>query len=426
MTHVKSKALTEKARALIPGGVNSPVRSFKSVGGDPIVVQSAQGSTICDVDGNTLDDYVLSWGPMLFGHRDPATIAAIESALTRGTSFGMNHADEVRFAELFLQAVPEMDMVRAVNSGTEATMSTIRLARGVTGRDLLVKFVGCYHGHGDSLLVQAGSGVATLGIPGSPGIPAAIAAQTLTVNYNDSDALTALIRERGEEIAAVIVETLPCNMGYVEPEEAFLATLRTLEDSGILLIADEVLTGFRVPTGAAFRRYGLQPDLTTWGKVIGAGLPFAAYAGKRKLMEQLAPVGPVYQAGTLSGNPLATAAAVAVLEQWLALDLAATFDAPMTRLLEGLRGAANRYGIPFDAAGQGSLFGFFFRDGRPRNFADVEASDHKRYARWFSCAREAGIFVAPSGYEVGFLSTVHSDAQIDRFVETFSSFVGAL
>ena len=415
-----------RARAVIPGGVNSPVRSFKSVGTEPLVVERAEGAQIWDADGNAYDDYVLSWGPMIFGHCEPRVTAAVQAALLRGTSYGMTHANEVRFAELFLKLVPEMEMLRLVSSGTEATMSALRLARGVTGRDLIVKFIGCYHGHGDSLLVRAGSGVATLGIPGSPGIPAAIAGLTLALPFNDVAALDAAVAEHGDRIAGVIVETLPGNMGLVRPTPAFIAALARAQAHGALIIADEVMTGFRVPSGAAFRHFGLRPDITTWGKVVGAGLPLAVYAASRSIMEHMAPVGPVYQAGTLSGNPLAVAAGIAVLERlseekpWDNLGLLAQ------SYVEQLQSVAVERSVPFVADSCGSMLGMFFGPHRPQNFDAVAATDQARFGAWFRFALERGILLAPSGFEAGFLSTCHEKQHCTRMVEAFDAFCRTL
>lgn len=412
----------QRARAVIPGGVNSPVRSFRSVGAEPLVVDRAEGAQIWDVDGNAYDDYVLSWGPMIFGHCEPRVTAAVQAALLRGTSYGMTHANEVRFAELFLRLVPEMQMLRLVSSGTEATMSALRLARGVTGRDLIVKFIGCYHGHGDSLLVRAGSGVATLGIPGSPGIPEAIAGLTLALPFNDAAALDAAMAAHGDRVAGIIVETLPGNMGLVRPQADFLAALTRAQDRGALLIADEVMTGFRVPQGAAFRHFGLRPDITTWGKVVGAGLPLAVYAASRRVMEHMAPVGPVYQAGTLSGNPLAVAAGIAVLERLAVEAPWESLGSLAQQYVEQLQSVAVECSVPFVADSCGSMLGMFFGAQRPTDFDSVAATDQARFGAWFRFALEQGILLAPSGFEAGFLSTCHTSAHCARMAEAFRVF----
>lgn len=416
----------KRARAIIPGGVNSPVRSFKSVGAEPLVVERAEGAQIWDADGNAYDDYVLSWGPMIFGHGEPRVTAAVQAALLRGTSYGMTHPNEVRFAELFLQLVPEMQMLRLVSSGTEATMSALRLARGVTGRDLIVKFIGCYHGHGDSLLVRAGSGVATLGIPGSPGIPSAIAELTLALPFNDVGAMDAALAQHGDRIAGIIVETLPGNMGLVKPSPEFIASLARAQDHGALLIADEVMTGFRVPQGAAFRHFGLKPDITTWGKVVGAGLPLAVYAASRAIMEHMAPVGPVYQAGTLSGNPLAVAAGIAVLERLSQEKPWDTLGALAQGYVEQMQAVAVERSVPFVADSCGSMLGMFFGAQRPQNFEQVAATDQARFGAWFRFALEDGILLAPSGYEAGFLSTCHTQQHCTRMTESFARFCRTL
>ena len=415
----RSETLFNRARQIIPGGVNSPVRAFKSVGGIPPFIASAQGACLTDVDGRTYIDYVGSWGPMIVGHAHPAVVAAIQAATARGTSFGAPTEAEVQLAEAIIDCMPAIEMVRLVNSGTEATMSALRLARAVTGRELIVKFTGCYHGHSDSLLVEAGSGAATFGVPSSPGVPRATAHSTLTLPYNDLPALQALLAQRGQEIAALIVEPVAGNMGCVLPLPGYLQGLRTACDQhGVLLILDEVMTGFRVARGGAQALYGIRPDLTTLGKVIGGGLPVGAYGGSRAIMEQISPSGPVYQAGTLSGNPLATAAGLATLEIISQPGFYETLEARSQRLTEGISWALTAAGIPHLGTRVGSMFGLFFTHRtRVDNFAEAAESDLNCFNRWFHGMLAAGIYLAPSQYETGFLSMAHDDAIIDRTID---------
>jgi glutamate-1-semialdehyde 2,1-aminomutase len=415
----QSEALLERARKLIPGGVNSPVRAFRSVGGTPPFIARGDGATITDVDGNTYIDYVCSWGPLLLGHRHPAITRALAEVLEIGTSFGAPTEREIRLAQLITAAVPSMEMVRLVNSGTEATMSALRVARGFTGRDLTVKFEGCYHGHVDSLLVKAGSGVATLGIPDTAGVPAAFADTTIALPYNSVEALEAAFAERGSKIAAVIVEPVAGNMGCVPPAAGFLESMRHLcSRHGALLIFDEVMTGFRVAFGGAQARCGITPDLTTVGKVIGGGLPIAAYGGRADIMSRVAPVGPIYQAGTLSGNPLAVAAGIAMLEHLGAHP--GIYDALESRAAALC--AQPPAGVTVNRVG--SMFTFFFTDAPVTDYESAKRSDTARFARFFHHMLERGVYLAPSQFEAGFVSAAHSDADIARTAAAAAEFAG--
>jgi glutamate-1-semialdehyde 2,1-aminomutase len=407
--------LFERAVKVIPGGVNSPVRACRSVGMDPVFIAAGQGSKLYDADGNAYIDYVGSWGPMILGHRDPAVIEAITRVLETGTSFGAPTELEVELAEQVMAAVPSMEMVRMVNSGTEATMSAIRLARGVTGRDTVVKFDGCYHGHADGLLVAAGSGVATLQIPGSPGVPEAYVSHTLSLPYNDTEAFKAVMDQRGDSIACVIVEPVAGNMGLVKPVDGFLKTLReeTRRHGGVLIF-DEVMTGFRVGPGGAQGHYGIDPDLTALGKIIGGGLPVGAYGGKRELMSQVAPQGPVYQAGTLSGNPVAMAAGLATLKRLMSPGVYETLDALTERLVSGLGSALSAAGIPGQVDRIGSMMGLFFTSVPVRSFEDAKTCDLKRFTAYYQGMLQRGVYLAPSQFEAGFVSLAHSEADIDR------------
>ena len=401
-----------RARDLFPGGVNSPVRAFGGVGGEPFVVERGLGARIWDVDGNEYIDYVLSWGPLVLGHAPPPVLDALRETMARGTSFGIPTTLEITLAELVRERMPHVEMMRFVSSGTEATMSALRVARAVTGRDLLLKFDGCYHGHADSFLVRAGSGVATLGLPNSPGVPDALAALTLTAPFNDVPGVESVLRAHGNRIAAIIVEPVVGNAGFIAPDPAFLPALRRLCDEyGALLIFDEVMTGFRIALGGAAERFGVTPDLTTLGKVIGGGLPAAAYGGRRDLMTRVAPTGPVYQAGTLSGNPLAMAAGIATLSA-LTPALHDGIARRTRALVEGLRGVAARRGIPFTADSAGSMFGFFFRAEPVRSFTDAKTSDVEMFRRFFHAALARGVYVAPSAFESAFLSAAHGDEEI--------------
>jgi glutamate-1-semialdehyde 2,1-aminomutase len=409
-----SKQLFRRAKRAIPGGVNSPVRAFGSVGGVPPFITRAEGCRVWDADGNVYTDYVGSWGPMILGHANPGVLAAIGRAMKRGTSYGAPTELEIELAEQICAAVPSVDMLRMVSSGTEATMSALRLARGATGRDRILKFEGCYHGHADGLLVGAGSGVATLSIPGSPGVPEAYAKLTVQVAYNDLDGVAKAMQRWGDDIAAVIVEPFAGNMGFVPPLPGFLEGLREQCDrSGALLIFDEVISGFRAAYGGAQELLGLTPDLTCLGKVVGGGLPAAAYGGRRDLMRQMAPEGPVYQAGTLSGNPLAMAAGLATLRRLARPGTYAALEAKSRRLAEGLQEIADHAGVPFTSASVGGILGFFFHPGPVRNFAEAKQAHAGRFRRFFRSMLEQGVYLAPSPFECAFLSLAHRRADID-------------
>jgi glutamate-1-semialdehyde 2,1-aminomutase len=413
----RSAAIMARARAVTPGGVNSPVRAFGGVGGEPFVVERGEGARIWDADGNEYIDFVLSWGPLILGHAPPVVLDALDAAMRRGTSFGIPTEAEVELAELITERMPHVELVRFVSSGTEATMSAVRLARAYTGREAILKFDGCYHGHADSFLVRAGSGVATLGLPNSPGVPSALASLTLTAPYNDTGAVRAMLAAHAGQVAAIIVEPVVGNAGFIPPDPAFLPALRALADeAGALLIFDEVMTGFRVAPGGARERFGVTPDLTTLGKVIGGGLPVAAFGGRRDVMELIAPSGPVYQAGTLSGNPLAMAAGLATLRA-LTPALHERIAARTTRLVAGLCEIAARAGVPFTADSAGTMWGFFFRAEPVRSFADAKASDGALFRRFFHAALERGVYLAPSPYEAAFMSAAHGDPEIDAALE---------
>jgi len=420
MNHSKSDELFRRAQELIPGGVNSPVRAFRSVGGNPLFLARGEGSHIVDVDGNRYIDYVGSWGPLLLGHRHPEIIEALQRALAIGTSFGAPTEAEVELAEAIRDAVPSIEMVRLVNSGTEATMSAIRLARGFTGRDLTVKFEGCYHGHVDSLLVKAGSGVATLGLPDTVGVPKSFADTTIALPYNSAGAVEEAFRAHGERIAAVIVEPVVGNMGCVPPAAGFLEALRAITSRyGALLIFDEVMTGFRVAFGGAQQRYGIRPDLTTLGKVIGGGLPVGAYGGRKDIMSQVAPAGPVYQAGTLSGNPLAVAAGLAMLRH---LKRHPEIYAQLETRAAALCAAAPA-GITVNRVG--SMFTFFFTGGPVTDYESAKRSDTARFGRFFRAMLERGVYLAPSQFEAAFVSAAHTEDDIRQTIaaarEAFSA-----
>ena len=412
-----SRAIMARSRGLFPGGVNSPVRAFGGVGGEPFVVARGEGARIWDADGNEYIDYVLSWGPLVLGHAAPVVLDALRDTMGNGTSFGIPTGLEVTLAELVRERMPHVEMMRFVSSGTEATMSALRLARAATGRDLLLKFDGCYHGHADSFLVKAGSGVATLGLPNSPGVPEALAALTLTAPFNDVAATEALLAANHGKVAAIFVEPVVGNAGFIAPDPAFLPALRRLaSEHGALLVFDEVMTGFRVAPGGAAGYFGVTPDLTTLGKVIGGGLPVAAYGGRRELMERVAPVGPVYQAGTLSGNPLAMAAGIATLTT-LTPALHDIIARRTRALVEGLRLIAGRHGVPFTADSAGSMFGFFFRAEPVRSYADARTADVELFRRFFHAALDRGVYLAPSAFEAGFMSAAHGDAEIALTLE---------
>lgn len=410
-----TRSAWEAARRVMPGGVSSPVRAFRAVGGVPFFAASGQGAHLTDTEGRRYIDYVLSWGPLILGHAHPEVVRAVREATGRGTSFGTPVPGEVALAERVVDWFPSVEMVRFVNSGTEATMSAIRLARGVTDRDLVLKFEGCYHGHGDSFLVRAGSGVATFGLPDSPGVPAALSELTLTVPFNDLDAVEAAFERHGDRIAAAIVEPVVGNAGLIPPEEGFLEGLRKLTSAaGSLLVFDEVMTGFRVARGGAQERYGVAPDLTTLGKVLGGGLPMAAFGGRREVMEGVAPVGSVYQAGTLSGNPLAMAAGLAQLEVLEREDPFDELERRTDRLVRGIVAAARERGVPATGRSVGSMFGIFFRDGPVRDYREARETDTAFFARYFQACLRRGVYFAPSAFEAGFLSTAHGDEEIER------------
>lgn len=409
----RSHELFTRALELIPGGVNSPVRAFKSVGGEPFFAQRAEGAYLYDVDGNRYVDYVGSWGPMIAGHAHPHVLEAVARTMRDGLSFGVPNPLEVTMAETIARLVPSCEMVRMVNSGTEATLSAIRLARGATGRARIVKFEGCYHGHGDSFLVKAGSGVMTLGLPNSPGVPAALADLTLTLPYNDFDAATRLFEEIGQEIAALIIEPIVGNANCILPCEGYLQHLRALcTKHGALLIFDEVMTGFRVALGGAQARYGITPDLSTFGKIIGGGMPVGAYGGRRELMQQIAPAGPIYQAGTLSGNPVAMAAGLATLDLIQAPGFHDELERRTHALCEGLEAAAREAGVAFCTTRAPGMFGLYFRTGPVETFEDAKASDTARFNRFFHAMLRRGVYLAPSAFEAGFVSSAHGEAEI--------------
>ena len=416
------------AQRHIPGGVNSPVRAFKGVGGDPVFVDSASGPYLFDPDGRRYIDYVGSWGPMILGHAHPEVIAAVSAVIRKGLSFGAPTEIETRMADRVCELMPSIEMVRMVSSGTEATMSAIRLARGFTGRDKIVKFEGCYHGHSDSLLVKAGSGALTLGEPSSPGVPAALAEHTLTLSYNDLDQVRDLFARHGDTIACIIVEPVAGNMNCILPRPGFLEGLREVCDAhGAVLIFDEVMTGFRVALGGVQGVYGVRPDLTTLGKVIGGGMPVGAFGGRRDIMQRIAPLGPVYQAGTLSGNPVAMTAGLKTLELIAAPGFFDALGAKTERLLGGLLGAAARAGVPVTENHLGGMFGLFFTD-QPKvtDFAGSTACDQERFRAFFHLMLEQGVYLAPSAFEAGFVSAAHGDADIDATVAAAETAFAAL
>ncbi|WP_444891430.1 glutamate-1-semialdehyde 2,1-aminomutase [Microbulbifer sp. DLAB2-AA] len=414
----KSEQLFAEAQQFIPGGVNSPVRAFRAVGGTPLFIRRAEGAYLFDADDKRYIDYVQSWGPMVLGHAHPEVIEAVVEQAQSGLSFGAPTELETELAEELCRLWPNMDLVRFVNSGTEATMSAIRLARGFTGRDKIVKFEGCYHGHSDSLLVKAGSGALTMGVPSSPGVPAALADHTITLSYNDADGVRACFDEIGDQIACIIVEPVAGNMNCIPPVPGFLETLREVCDQhGALLILDEVMTGFRVSLTGAQGHFGIEADLTTLGKVIGGGMPVGAFGGKREIMEQIAPLGPVYQAGTLSGNPVAM---VAGLETLRLVEEAGFYEplvARTDRLVEGILAAGKKAGIPITANKAGSMFGFFFtEDPQVTNYQQVMACNNERFNQFFHGMLEEGVYLAPASYEAGFMSAAHSDEDIEETI----------
>lgn len=425
-SYVNSEKAFKEAQSLMPGGVNSPVRAFKSVGMNPIVMDHGKGSKIYDIDGNEYIDYVLSWGPLIHGHSHDSIVEALKKVVESGTSFGAPTVIENELAKLVIERVPSIEIVRMVNSGTEATMSALRLARGYTGRNKIVKFEGCYHGHGDSLLIKAGSGVATLGLPDSPGVPEGIAKNTITVPYNDLESIRYAFEQFGEDIAGVIVEPVAGNMGVVPPQPGFLEGLREVtEQYGALLIFDEVMTGFRVDYGCAQEYFGVTPDLTCLGKVIGGGLPVGAYGGKAEIMQQIAPSGPIYQAGTLSGNPLAMTAGYETLKL-LTRDTYKEFRRKADCLEEGLSNAANEFEIPYTINRAGSMIGFFFTNESVINYEKAKTSNLEYFASYYRSMANEGVFLPPSQFEGLFLSTAHTDEDIDFTIEAARKAFAAL
>ncbi|HZF69184.1 MAG TPA: glutamate-1-semialdehyde 2,1-aminomutase [Gemmatirosa sp.] len=421
----RSHALLERARTLFPGGVNSPVRAFGGVGGEPFFVERGEGARIWDADGNAYLDYVLSWGPLVLGHAPRVVLDAVQETMRRGTSFGIPTELETRLGEAIRARMPHVEMLRFVSSGTEATMSAVRLARAATGRDAILKFDGCYHGHADSFLVRAGSGVATLGLPNSPGVPSALAELTLTATFNAVDEVEAIGAAEGHRLAAIIVEPVVGNAGYIPPEPGFLEALRRVCDrTGALLVFDEVMTGFRVAFGGATEAFGVTPDLVTLGKVVGGGLPVAAYGGRAALMQQVAPVGRMYQAGTLSGNPLAMAGGLATLEA-LTRDVHDGIVRRTAALVSGMRAIAARHGVPFTAGHTGSMWGFFFHAGPVRSFAEAREGDVALFRRFFHAALDRGVYLAPSAFEAGFMSAAHGDAEVAETLDRLDGALGA-
>ena len=421
----RSSELFDRAKRVLPGGVNSPVRAFRAVGGTPFFVARGHGSSLVDVDGREYVDYVCSWGALILGHVHPAVLAAIHAAAENGWTYGAPCPAEVELAEEVRRRMPSVEVMRFVNSGTEATMAAVRLARAATGRDLIIKFEGCYHGHADGFLVKAGSGVATLGLPDSPGVPAALASLTLTAPFNDATAVAELFRKHAKSIAAVIVEPYVGNAGFIPPDADFHPALRALcDDHGALLIFDEVMTGFRVAAGGAQERLGIVPDLTTLGKIVGGGFPVGVYGGRADLMRRIAPDGPVYQAGTLSGNPIAMAAGLATLRETEAPGFYNQLERRTARLLDGLQEAARRHGVPMTAGHAGSMWGMYFVEGPVRNYADAKRSDTALFARWHKAALTRGVFLAPSAFEAGFVSSAHSEADIDFTIKELDAALG--
>jgi glutamate-1-semialdehyde 2,1-aminomutase len=422
MKTTRSTKLFAEAQQLIPGGVNSPVRAFRSVGGQPRFIKRAKGSRLYDVDGNTYIDYVLSWGPMILGHAAPSVVSTIKRAAANGTSYGAPTELEVILARMIHQAFPSMEKVRLVSSGTEAVMSVIRVARGFTKRDSILKFEGCYHGHSDYLLAKAGSGLATLGIPDSLGVPGDFAKHTLTVPYNDIRAVQQIVKEHRNTLACVMLEPIAANMGVVPPAPEFLSSLRRLTaENGILLIFDEVISGFRVTYGGAQTLYGITPDLTVLGKIIGGGLPVGAYGGRKEIMDLIAPLGPVYQAGTLSGNPLAVSAGIETLRQLKARGVYTKLEEKSAALAKGIGDAAKKAGVPLTQTRVGSMLGAFFTSGSVVDWSSAKLSDVKRYGQFFHQMLEQGVYLAPSQFEAAFLSTAHSSRDIEHTIKAAHS-----
>ncbi len=430
MQITQSEQLFQRAQQILPGGVNSPVRAFKSVGGTPRFVDHANGATFTDADGNTYIDYVLSWGPMILGHAHPRVVEALQAAVAQGTSYGAPTAIENALAEQVIDMIPSVEMIRFVNSGTEACMSALRLARAATGREKIIKFAGCYHGHADMLLVQAGSGVATFGLPDSPGVPSGTTTNTLVAPFNDLQAVEALFQQYPESIAGAIVEPIAANMGFVQPDDGYLHGLRDLcHQYGALFILDEVMTGFRVSTGGAQLAYDLEPDITCLGKVIGGGLPVGAYASKREIMEHVAPAGTMYQAGTLSGNPLAMTAGLVTLQTLMEDGVFESISAKTARLAGGIRAIATEQDVPLQVGYQGTMFGFYFLksdDAIIRDFATAKAyADTERFAKFYHAMLARGVSLAPSQFEAGFMSLAHTDEQIDVTLAAFTEAIKA-
>lgn len=426
--YTQSNSLFAQAKQILPGGVNSPVRAFNGVGGSPLFFKAGEGPYLIDEDNNRYIDYVGSWGPMILGHAHPHILNAIIKAAENGLSFGAPTQFETQLAQRICQLMPSIEMVRMVSSGTEATMSAIRLARGYTGRDKIVKFEGCYHGHADSLLVKAGSGALTLGIPTSPGVPASLAQHTLTLTYNDIEQVKQLFSQCGEEIAAIIVEPVAGNMNCIPPASGFLETLRQVCDQyGTVLIFDEVMTGFRVNLGGAQNLYNIKPDMTTLGKVIGAGLPVGAFGGKREIMEHLAPLGPVYQAGTLSGNPVAMCAGLAMLEEISKPDFFNSLTHKVNQLCQGVKSEADKAGIAFSTQQVGGMFGWFFTEHRTvTNYAQATSCNVSQFKKFFHLMLEQGIYLAPSAYEAGFVSAAHQDNDLEATIRASAQAFKAL
>ncbi len=421
LKRTNSDLLFSKAKTLMPGGVNSPVRAFKNVGNSPVFFKSAKGPILTDEDNNNYIDFIGSWGPMILGHSNPIIIEAVKKQLELGTSYGAPTSIENVLAELIQGQVPSMQKLRMVNSGTEATMSCIRLARGYSGKNKIIKFTGCYHGHVDSLLVKAGSGVSTFGLPDSPGVPDELAKLTYSCPYNDSEYVTRIVKEIGEDLAAIIVEPIAGNMGFVPGQTHFLQTLRDLCDqSGAVLIFDEVMSGFRVGLGGAQKLYSIKPDLTALGKVIGGGLPVGAFGGQEVIMNQLAPIGPIYQAGTLSGNPLAMSAGIALITELIKIDPFEQLQSSSQFLLSNIKEMLDVKGIPFSHASIGGMFGFFFSPDLPNNYDEVVAGDDDLFIRFFNVTLKNGIYFAPSKYEAGFISTTHDSSIIEQTIEKVS------